>query len=77
MFRVTERTYVKDVCSKKFITFTKDAPFTLAVDRMLETNLKEAFVVDGQILVGMVSLSDVSVIRAEKKMSKCQLLTTW
>ena len=67
MFRVTERTYVRDVCSKKFITFTKDAPFTMAVERMLETNLKEAFVIDGQKLIGMVSLSDVSVIRAEKK----------
>lgn len=67
MFSISERTYVRDVFSRDFITFTQDAPFALAVERMLETNHKEAFVIDGQKLIGMVCLSDVSSVRTQKK----------
>ncbi|HSV64988.1 MAG TPA: CBS domain-containing protein [Mycobacteriales bacterium] len=60
------RTPLRDVCSRNLATISPDAPIDQAVTLMRERAVRRLPVLDGDKLVGIVSLGDLAVERDER-----------
>jgi CBS domain-containing protein len=59
-------TTVADICTSDLATVSPDDPMERAVETMRETAVRRLPVVEGDRLVGVVSLGDVAIERDEK-----------
>ena len=75
--RTDRETHVRDVMSSPVIVVTPDTSVEEAMALMTDRRIRHAPVVDGDALVGMVSIGDLVRLQSQQQSFKIQYLTEY